>query len=301
MTSAGTMHQTGSLLLPAALLAVLSLVLAFETHALPLRFTARAVAMPETAIIPAGNYDFRPGGDFIQRGVAVSAPLQAGRRQAALEIMRYQVSAADYLRCVVAGMCPPAHPRHTGIGTVPAVGVSFNDAHAYADWLSQETGVTWRLPTLAEWDFAADGLAAKHGVVATTDGSDPSDLWLQQFDAQSNEKLGTSPQLKPLGAFGTNGLGVADMGGNIWEWTSTCNSRTRLASDGTVLTRVESCGVKLLEGRHRMPMSGFVQDAKGGACSMGLPPDNLGFRLVREPNWYERAARFASSLLGKAT
>ena len=59
-------------------------------------------------------------------------------------------------------------------------------------------------------------------------------------------------------------------------------------SDGDVLSRRESCGVRLLEGRHRMAMSGFVQDARGGACSMGLPPDNLGFRLVRESPWYQR-------------
>jgi formylglycine-generating enzyme required for sulfatase activity len=77
------------------------------------------------------------------------------------------------------------------------------------------------------------------------------------------------------------------MGGNVWEWTSTCHSRTRLDAAGGVLSRIESCGVRLLEGRHRMPMSQFVQDARGGGCSMGVPPDNIGFRLVREPGWFE--------------
>jgi hypothetical protein len=47
-----------------------------------------------------------------------------------------------------------------------------------------------------------------------------------------------------------------------------------------------------------MPMSAFVQDARGGGCSMGIAPDNLGFRLVREPGPYERVAGWLRSALG---
>ena len=36
-------------------------------------------------------------------------------------------------------------------------------------------------------------------------------------------------------------------------------------------------------------MSAFVRDALGGGCSVGVPPDNLGFRLVKEPNWLDQA------------
>jgi hypothetical protein len=46
--------------------------------------------------------------------------------------------------------------------------------------------------------------------------------------------------------------------------------------------------VRFLEGRHRTPMSTFIRDGRSGGCSVGAPPDNLGFRLVREPHWYER-------------
>ena len=44
---------------------------------------------------------------------------------------------------------------------------------------------------------------------------------------------------------------------------------------------------RLFNGQHRAPMSSFVRDAKSGGCSVGTPPDNLGFRLVRRPAWYE--------------
>jgi formylglycine-generating enzyme required for sulfatase activity len=78
------------------------------------------------------------------------------------------------------------------------------------------------------------------------------------------------------------------MDGNVWEWTSACDSRVILNAAGGAVSQRDSCGVRILEGRHRMAMSAFVQDARGGACSMGLPPDNLGFRLVREVPLYKR-------------
>jgi len=284
-------RDIGGLALPALVLLGLAAVVAAETQGIDLRtaFAAHSPASgPEVVTLAPKSFVFRDGGQFQRDGVAVSSPARQVILATTLDIMRYQVSAADYGRCVAAGACPVARPRHSGTGNVPAVGVSFNDATAYARWLSTETGDAWRLPTLQEWDFAADGLAADHGTIAEADALDPSRLWLSTFDQQNEESRGTSPGLKPLGSFGTNRLGLSDMGGNVWEWTSACDSRTLLTADGEVLSRRQSCGVRLLEGRHRMAMSGFVQDARGGACSMGLPPDNLGFRLVRESPWYQR-------------
>lgn len=284
-------RDIGGLALPALLLLGLAAVVAAQTQRLDLgtAFATHASAsVPEVVTLAPKSFVFRAGGQYQRGGAAVSSPARQIVLDAPLDIMRYQVSAAEYGRCVAAGACPVARPRHTGAGNIPAVGVSFNDATAYAQWLSIETGEPWRLPTLQEWDFAADGLADDHGTIAEADALDPSRLWLSSFDQQNEESRGTSPGLKPLGAFSTNGLGVSDMGGNVWEWTSACDSRTMLdAADGVVSHR-ESCGVRVLEGRHRMAMSGFVQDARGGACSMGLPPDNLGFRLVRETPWYTR-------------
>lgn len=284
-------HDMGGLALPALLLLCLGTVVALQTQAIDLRLgtsSSTAVAAPDVVTLAPTPFDFRAGGQYQQGGLAVSSPLQRMALPAPLSIMRYQVSAADYARCVAAAACPAARPRHTGPGDIPIAGVSFNDATAYADWLSDRTGDTWRLPTLEEWDFAADGLAGDHGTIAEADALDPSRLWLSTFDQQNDERRGTSPGLKPLGAFGTNRIGVSDMGGNVWEWTSACDSRVVLNAAGGVTSRRDSCGVRILEGRHRMAMSAFVRDARGGACSMGLPPDNLGFRLVREVPWYKR-------------
>ena len=55
--------------------------------------------------------------------------------------------------------------------------------------------------------------------------------------------------------------------------------------------KAANCAVRVVEGRHRAYMIFFVKDAKGGGCSVGTPPDNLGFRLVRDDN---RVRNFAA-------
>lgn len=286
-----TTRDMGGLALPALLLLGLGALIAVESNAIHfprMISTEAAVAAPEIVRLQPTAFTFRAEGQYLRNGIAVSSPTRTVMLSTPVDIMRYQVSASDYARCVAASACRANRPRHTGSGNVPAVGASYNDATAYARWLSEQTGESWRLPTLEEWDFAANGMAAEHGTIAEADALDPSKLWLSTFDQQNEESRGTSPGLKPLGAFGTNSAGVSDMGGNVWEWTSACDGRVVLDTTDTAISRRESCGVRVLEGRHRMPMSAFVQDARAGACSMGLPPDNLGFRLVRDVPWYRQ-------------
>jgi formylglycine-generating enzyme required for sulfatase activity len=68
--------------------------------------------------------------------------------------MRHQVTAAEYGRCVEAGVCPMID-RGPAAADRPVVKVSWRDAQAYAAWLSRETGEHYRLPTDEEWAHAA--------------------------------------------------------------------------------------------------------------------------------------------------
>lgn len=287
MTTAALTMRPGGLLLPALILAGILGIICIETGV----FTAprlAAVAIPETVVIAGRAYDYRASGDFLRGGATVDGPLVHVAEPAPLEIMKYQVSAADYAQCVTDGACEKAEPRRRIEGNVPATGVSFNDATGYAAWLSKRTGTAWRLPTIEEWAFAAGTRAVDHALGIETDVADPAQRWLLNYQreaALSAEGLATP---EPVGSFGVNEHGVADLAAAVWEWTATCASRTTLDAAGNVLTRVESCGVRVLEGRHRTPLSAFIRDAVGGGCSVGVPPDNLGFRLVRDTTWLER-------------
>ncbi|XEN34975.1 formylglycine-generating enzyme required for sulfatase activity (plasmid) [Ensifer sp. WSM1721] len=88
------------------------------------------------------DFRYRVAGEFVKNGYAVDGPVETVRMRAPLTIMKYQVAAADYARCVVAEACPPAEPEHVPAfpERMPATGVSYDDAQAYAAWLNRQTG-----------------------------------------------------------------------------------------------------------------------------------------------------------------
>lgn len=201
--------------------------------------------------------------------------------------MRYQVTAADYARCVAAGACkrldnPP------GRGDLPVTGVSYSDASDYAGWLSRETGTRWRLPKDLEWAHAAGSRFVDDGRGLDGGETNPALRWLADYEREANRKAASDPAPRPIGSFGANEHGVHDIAGNVWEWTQTCLRRVSLDAAGRTLGETSNCGVYVVEGQHRAPMSFFMRNPKAGGCSVATPPDNLGFRLVREPGWRDR-------------
>src|SRR5665213_106557 len=284
------------LALPALLLAGFVGFVAVETGMLRCPASLPLAVLPLTVTIPPSPFPHRPAGDYLQGGIAVSAPLEMTSLVGPLVVMTHEVSTADYARCVADGACSAPEPSHHGAGDLPVTGVSYNDAAAYAACLAAHTGETWRLPTVEEWDFAAGPLARDHGLEGLTDTADPAQKWLVDFDRAAAERVSGGALPQPLGAIGPNANGVADLGGNVWEWTATCNSRVTLDVAGLVKGTIQSCGLRVVEGRHRMPINIFVRDAVRGGCSVGDPPDNLGFRLVLEQPWYARLAAVARSL-----
>ena len=269
-----------------ATIAFVATALAAATSGLSIvRHTGRAqiavrLAPIETVAIVPGEFTFRLPGEYLRNGRPVDAPTRTVRIRAGFEVMKYQVSAGDYGRCVADGACET--PDGNAAGDTPVTGVSYRDAQAYAAWLSGRTGESWRLPSDEEWSFAAAERLHDDALGLIDDGN-LATRWLARYRSEAAGKAERDPQPEPRGHFGANSKGVFDIAGNIWEWTSTCYVNAALRADATVEQSVENCGVRVADGRHRGYMSTFIRDGKSGGCAAGLAPDNLGIRLVRDP------------------
>ena len=242
---------------------------------------------PALIELAPGSVRYRAAGDFTRGGKPAEAPLATIRITQPLTIMKHQVSSADYQRCVTDNACRTLSPDVAVATDRPAVMVSWRDADAYAAWLSRRTGETYRLPTDEEWAYAAGSRHRDDGL--PVDGSDPSKGWLARYQRESdlkNAEIDSKP--RPFGAFGANENGLLDLAGNVWEWTNTCFVRTALDESGNALKSTANCGVRVVEGQHRAYVTDFIRDARAGGCAAGIPPRNLGFRLVREPKLFMR-------------
>ncbi len=238
-----------------------------------------AIEAPAVVALQPQPFFYRLAGEFTRDDKAVNAPVRVARLDRALTIMIHQVTAADYRRCVLDRACASVAPIGD-ISDEPAIKISWHDASAYAAWLSQQLGATYRLPTDEEWAFAAGSRFRDDGF--PDDAIGPAQRWLRRYELETGRDDALDSAPRTIGSFGANENGVFDFSGNVWEWTNTCFVHQALNAAGAAAASITNCGVRVVEGRHRTYMTDFIRDPRTGGCAVGKPPNNLGFRLVRE-------------------
>lgn len=248
-------------------------------------------ALPEITRLPPGQVSYVPPGEALRNGYPATPAPRIARYPEGLAIMTRQVSQAEYAACVRAGGCKPPDPaqRQAVAPDLPAVGISWTDASAYAAWLSARTGQRFRLPSYAEWIYAAGEAYREDALPALPDGADPAQRWLAEYEQQSRRGAQGDDTVRTFGAFGSNRAGLMDMAGSVWDWTDDCHARHVLdalrddtSANGADAQESRNCGIRVAAGRHIAYLPDFIRDPKGGACSVGVPPANLGLRLVLE-------------------
>lgn len=168
-------------------------------------------------------------------------------------------------------------------------------------WETGKSGARFRLPTDAEWAYAAGSRFNDGASGVDITALDPGRQVLARYE---QEVAGEPSDVDPLptGRFGVNENGLADMAGNVWEWTDSCFVRATLDLDGRPSgENTVDCGVRVVEGRHRTFIPDLIRDARAGGCAVGAPPTNLGFRLLREDDgWaaWRRLIGWARRLFG---
>lgn len=236
-------------------------------------------------VIPPGQVELYTTAEALKNGRPAAPERVTERFEKPLHVMKRQVSQAEYAECVKDKGCRvlDRNVRDAVAPDLPVVGVSWSDATDYARWYSARTGQNYRLPTYTEWAHLAGEKFKEDLRLDIYDSDNPAQKWLAEYALETQRKAAGDPAPKPFGSFGTNAAGVQDLNGNVWEWTNTCNVRMYLGEDDKpMLPPTENCGVRVVAGSHYSMITDFIRDPKSGACSVGIPPANLGIRLVRD-------------------
>ena len=163
-----------------------------------------------------------------------------------------------------------------GRGPRPVMNVSWEEAVAYTQWLSEQTGQRYRLPSEAEWEYAA-GAAAR---TLYWWGNAPGEGRANCFNCGSEWDASRSA---PVGSFSANPLGLHDTSGNVAEWVQDCYQPNYQDApvDGSARITV-GCTRRVVRGGGFNSPASTLRITKRDQQLASMRADDLGFRVVRE-------------------
>lgn len=218
---------------------------------------------PEMVVIPAGQ--FMMGSNVY----GDEKPMHRVTIRQHFAVGKYEVTFREWDACIADGGCNGYRPedRGWGRGRRPVIYVSWNDAKAYVAWLSRKSGKPYRLPSEAEWEYAARA------------GTTTQYHWGDAFDIS---KANNGNKMVPVGQYAPNSFGLYDMHGNVLEWVQDCynESYEGAPTDGRSVSETPDC--------HRVLRSGAwsygPRDLRAANRYETPPVDRMnavGFRVAR--------------------
>ncbi len=232
---------------------------------------------PEMVVIPAGQtlMGSRLENDGYRNEEAPAHRIQIRKP---LAISKNVISAGDWRACVDAGVCRLTLSSLLAVGPrVAATRVTWFDAKAYAEWLSQATGWRYRLLTEAEWEYAARGGGVR-GPVATPAKRDRPVL------DTIRDIGGLSPRVRFDRPAAPNAWGI--QGGNVLEWVEDCwhGNYEQAPTDGSAWLSASGgdCAYRVVRGNAAFG-GGFGGRPSARAREFAdISAPTLGFRVARE-------------------
>ena len=227
---------------------------------------------PAMVVIPAGQFEM---GDIWGDGLASEKPVHTVHILRSFALGRYPITFDKYALFTVDTGRELPFDNEWGRGSRPVIIVSSNDAAAYADWLSEQTGKTYRLPTEAEWEYGARSGGKEEKWSGTS--------LKEELDDYAWHKENSRSTSQPVGEKKPNALGLYDMSGNVWEWVQDpWHDNYEGAPDDGSAWKTDDDGLIVIRGGswYTVPWNmRTVSRLKSLPSALG---SDIGFRLVRE-------------------
>ncbi len=251
-------------------------------------------ACPEMVVVPPGSFmmgspateEGRDDNEGPRHRVTIGYPLAVGV---------YEVTFAEWAACVRAGGCAGYRPEDAGWGRGrrPVIYVSWEDAQAYVEWMSSETGEEYRLLSEAEWEYVARGgtQTARHwgasssGQCGYANGYDRTGDQKHDFLWDPISCSDGHADTAPVGSFEPNAFRLYDVLGNVWEWTDDCwnESYAGAPTDGSPWASGD-CTLRALRGGSWYDVPDLLRSADRNRIRAGSGLSYSGFRLARTIN-----------------
>ena len=257
------------------------------------------VVSPEMVQIPAGEFRM---GDLSGEGQTDEQPVRTVLFSTPFEIGKYEVTFDEYdLFAAATGRDKP-NDEGWGRGRRPVINITWEDALAYAQWLSERTGENYRLPTEAEWEYAARaGTQTPRFWPEANEGEpEPACRYASVFDKGNESQIKNRysgitwqsfdckedfPFTAPVGSFAANNWQLHDMLGNVWEWNRDCyiGSYKGAPTDGSPRESNDGsgCSKRVLRGGSWFNEPRSVRSANRSRNTPVNRFNDIGFRLAR--------------------
>ena len=196
----------------------------------------------------------------------------------AFRMGKHEVTFAQWDACVADGGCGGYRPDDEGWGrgNRPVINVSLENVQSFIRWLNARTDGGYRLPTEAEWEYAARaGSATKY--------SWGDDIGENRANCYKCGSVWDYQQTAPVGSFAANAWGLHDMHGNVWEWTRDCwnDSYEGAPADGSAW-QDGNCDQRVVRSGSWNTKARHLRSAYRTRAARANRYDYLGLRLVRE-------------------
>ena len=227
-----------------------------------------------------------PGGRFQMGSPPEEPERQDKERQhevevASLALGKYAVTFEEYDRFAAATQ--RNKPSDEGWGRIrrPAINVTWLDAVAYAEWLSQQTGQGYRLPTEAEWEYACRAGTTTPFYFGTTVSTERANYdGNHVYGGEQKEGLYRKKTVD-VGRFPANAWGLHDMHGNVWEWIGSEYDEVYSGAELWLVSDPNSGGPRALRGGSWLNVPKWLRSAARGWLAPRGGNNYIGFRLAR--------------------